>query len=166
MKRIAGIGLLALAAVVATALLVRPGSVGSQPLLFNHRLHIEELGAECTDCHLYAASGVRATIPNLEVCAGCHDEALTESPEEARLLERIRQGEPIPWRKVYWVPDHVYFSHRRHTAIAGLECQRCHGAVEQMAVPIIRRAVRLDMESCMSCHRDTGVSNDCLLCHV
>lgn len=137
----------------------------SQPIAFNHRLHVQDVGSECTDCHLYAATGVRATIPNVDVCSNCHEEAQTESPEEARLVEYIRTGEPIPWRKIYRVPDHVFFSHRRHTAIGGIECATCHGAVGEREAPVTRQAIRLSMNRCMSCHDDAGVSNDCLLCH-
>ena len=137
----------------------------SQPLAFNHRLHIEDMGMECTDCHLYAETGVRATIPNIRVCVDCHEEALTDSPVEARLVELIEAEELIPWRKVYWVPDHVYFSHRRHTAIAGIDCTTCHGAMQQREQPVVRREVPITMERCIACHTEAGASNDCLLCH-
>jgi len=136
-----------------------------QPIAFNHRLHVTDLGSQCTDCHLYAESGVRATIPNLEICSFCHEEAQTESPEEARLVEYLQAGERIPWRKVYRVPNHVYFSHRRHTAIAGLACAECHGVMEEQEQPVSRPAVRISMDRCMDCHDEKGASNDCLLCH-
>lgn len=156
-------GVAALAVVgVTLSLAFRPVE---QPIAFNHRLHVEELGSECTDCHLYARTGMRATIPNLEVCSDCHEEAQTESPEEARLVEYIQTAVPIPWRKVYWVPDHVYFSHRRHTAIADIDCSTCHGAIEAKETPVTRRDVRLTMGRCMACHEETGTSNDCILCH-
>ncbi|HVS66557.1 MAG TPA: cytochrome c3 family protein [Thermoanaerobaculia bacterium] len=136
-----------------------------QPLAFNHRLHVEEVGAECTDCHLHARTGVRATIPNLEVCAECHEEALTDSEVEARLVAYIQEAEPIPWQKVYWVPDHVYFSHRRHTAIAEIECETCHGPMREREQPVTRAEADMTMEACMACHQHAGASNDCLLCH-
>jgi len=136
-----------------------------QPIAFNHRLHVTELGNVCTDCHLYAESGVRATIPNLEVCSFCHEEAQTDSPEEAKLVEFVQNGERIPWRKVYWVPSHVYFSHRRHTAIAGLACAECHGAMEERVLPVSEPAVPVTMDGCMDCHYEKGAPNDCLLCH-
>ncbi|MDH3628035.1 MAG: cytochrome c family protein [Acidobacteriota bacterium] len=148
---------------VAVARLAWPSV--EQPIAFSHRLHVTDLGSACTDCHLYAESGVRATIPNLETCGFCHEEAQTESPDEARLVEHIEAGEPIPWRKVYRVPDHVYFSHRRHTAIAGIDCTECHGAMEEQEEPVSRPAVRITMNGCMDCHDENGVSNDCLLCH-
>lgn len=136
-----------------------------QPIAFNHRLHVTELGNECTDCHLYAENGVRATIPNLEVCSFCHEEAQTDSPEEAKVVDFVQKGQKIPWRKVYWVPSHVYFSHRRHTAIAGLACSECHGAMEERELPVSERAVPVTMNGCIACHDQKGARNDCVLCH-
>ncbi len=149
---------------VAVAWAMRPWPV-DQPLAFNHKLHVEEMGAECTDCHLYALSGARATIPNIEVCGDCHDEAQTDSPAEARLVEHVQTGEPIPWVKVTVVPDHVYFSHRRHAAIAEIECAVCHGEVGQLTEPVARPAVKITMDACMDCHDEAGASNDCIWCH-
>lgn len=158
--------------VIALMLAVAAVTVGymqrstiEQPVAFNHRLHLEDVEMDCTDCHLYAETGVRATIPNVEVCSDCHDEAMTESAEEARLMAHIASGERIPWQKVYRVPAHVYFSHRRHTAMGGIECATCHGAMEEQAQPVTRPAVRITMDRCMGCHEESRVSNDCLLCH-
>ena len=147
---------------VAFSLLPEPIA---QPIVFSHHLHVEEVGAECVDCHRYARSGVRATIPNIQVCAGCHQEAQTESPEEAKLFEYIRDDRPIPWRKIYWVPDHVYFSHRRHTTTAGIECETCHGAIRERELPLDRPLVPIAMDECIRCHQETGAAYDCLLCH-
>lgn len=154
--------LLVIVAGVAFSLLNRPIE---QPIAFNHRLHVEDLGSDCTDCHLYAMTGVRATIPNIEVCADCHAEAQTDSAEEARLVGYIESGDPIPWQRLYWVPDHVYFSHRRHTAIGGIECDTCHGPMSEASAPMPRPSVGVTMNGCMDCHEQTGTSNDCLLCH-
>lgn len=136
-----------------------------QPIAFNHRLHVEDLGSDCTDCHLYALNGVRATIPNVEVCADCHAEAQTDSAEEARVVAYVESGEPIPWRKIYWVPDHVYFSHRRHTSIGGIACEICHGPIGEASEPVRRPLASVTMDGCMECHEQAGASNDCLVCH-
>jgi len=137
----------------------------SQPISFSHRLHVEDLGSDCTDCHLYAETGVRATIPNIEVCSDCHLEAQTESAEEAKLVQLIEAEELIPWQKVYRVPDHVYFSHRRHTAAGGIDCEVCHGNVRDREIPVVRQEIRISMDFCMECHDESDTSNDCLLCH-
>jgi hypothetical protein len=152
-------------AVVAGVTVSQIANSVEQPILFNHQLHLEEAGLECTDCHRYAIDGIRATIPNVDVCGDCHEEPLTESAEEALVAEHVRDGVPIPWRKVYWVPEHVYFSHRRHTAIAGILCETCHGPVGDESVPLTRPLVRIDMNNCMGCHAEAGVTNDCVACH-
>lgn len=136
-----------------------------QPIQFSHRLHVEDLGAECTDCHAYARTGVRATIPNTGTCADCHYEPLTDSEEETRLTEFIESGNPIPWRKVYWVEDHVFFSHRRHTAVAGLDCAICHGPVGERDEPVTQPLISITMDRCMQCHEEMEVTNDCIACH-
>lgn len=137
----------------------------TQPIAFNHYLHIEDVGLSCTDCHRYAETGIRATIPNREVCVDCHTEAVTESVEEARLIDYVESEEPIPWAKVYGVPEHVWFSHRRHTEVAEIACETCHGSVGQRTEPLSQPLVSQTMEWCMECHEKRGVSNDCIWCH-
>jgi hypothetical protein len=166
MRRIAALvgAVLVVALGVVGFVLVRGGSA-RQPVAFSHRQHVEDASMLCTDCHLYAETGMRATIPNVDICAYCHSEPLTESPDEARVVEHIASGEPIPWQKVHVTPDHVFFSHRRHTAIAELECQTCHGSVEEMDEALTRPLVRITMDRCISCHEEDEASNDCILCH-
>lgn len=156
-----GVGVL-IAATLLWAMAPRPVT---QPIAFNHSLHVGDVGLDCTECHSYVLTGARATIPNVEECGMCHAEALTESEEEQRLVAFVESGEPIPWRKVYRVPDHVYFSHRRHAAIAGIECERCHGPMAERTLPVTRPAVRLTMDACIECHDQSGVTNDCITCH-
>lgn len=156
---------LGLVLAVATAALGYAWNRVEQPIAFNHRVHIEEVGFECTDCHLYAKTGVRATIPNIEICEACHADAEDASPGVVRTVEYVERSEPIPWRKVYRVPNHVYFSHRRHTAMAGIACEECHGEVGQRTEPVDRPAVAPTMERCLDCHDERGASNDCLWCH-
>ena len=161
-RLLAGSVLVILLVAIAVAMVGEPVT---QPIDFNHRMHVEDVGLECTDCHLYALTGMRATIPNLEVCGDCHEEAQSDSPEEARLVGIIQSGERIPWWKVHRVPDHVFFSHRRHTAVAQIECETCHGEVAELEMPLTRPLVRMTMDRCIECHRESEASNDCLLCH-
>jgi len=136
-----------------------------QPIAFPHRLHVEGVGMECLDCHRHAEGLARATIPNVEVCADCHAEAQGESPAEAIVVRHVNDGEPIPWLKVTTVPDHVFFSHRRHVGIAEIPCARCHGPIAERSEPVTETLVSLQMDDCLECHADSGVSNDCILCH-
>ena len=139
-----------------------------QPLGYNHKIHIENAGLTCADCHtpVQSSSSSATTIPSLEVCTPCHSEQpISESPEEKKLLEFVAQKTEIPWKRVYSVPDHVYFSHRRHVTKAGLECKVCHGDVQEFTKPITAPFVPVTMENCMRCHRENNVTNDCLSCH-
>ncbi|MBZ5590052.1 MAG: cytochrome c family protein [Acidobacteriia bacterium] len=157
---------LAIAALVVTGLLwAATQRALAQPIAFNHRLHVKEVGSGCLDCHPHAADGVRATIPNVETCAACHGEPQGHSHEEARLVEYVKKKEPILWREVYWLPEHVYFSHRRHTRLGGLTCATCHGEVTEQVRPITQPFRRPTMEGCIGCHRETGARNDCVACH-
>ena len=62
---------------------------------------------------------------------------------------------PIGWNRIHNLPDHVYFNHAQHANVAELECQTCHGPVEEMDV--LYQAEPLSMGWCISCHRDTDV---------
>jgi hypothetical protein len=136
-----------------------------QPIAYNHYKHVEEGGAECVDCHKYVEVNARASIPNIEVCRDCHEEATSGSDEEAALINFITENKKIPWRQIYTVPDYAYFSHRRHVNLGKLECTICHGEVGKLTTPVIKPYVEMTMEWCMSCHEERGVSNDCYACH-
>ncbi|MFQ5824790.1 MAG: cytochrome c3 family protein [bacterium] len=140
-------------------------SGANQPLAYNHNKHVEENGMECLDCHQYAEENPRASIPNIEVCVDCHEEAISESEEEKILVNFITENKKIPWRQIYSVPDYAYFSHRRHVKLGELECQVCHGNVGNLTIPITRPFIEMKMNWCMDCHEKRGVSNDCYACH-
>jgi len=138
----------------------------TQPLAYSHKTHIETAGLSCADCHATVQTSSAATIPNLDVCGTCHSgQPISQSPEELKLLEFVKRAETIPWQRVYRVPDHVYFSHRRHVVKAGLDCTTCHGNVNDFALPVSSQFLLLTMENCMKCHRENNVTNDCLACH-
>jgi len=138
----------------------------TQPIAYSHKAHIETAGLNCTDCHSTVQTSQAATLPSLEVCSTCHSEQpISQSPEELKLLEFVKRAETIPWQRVYRVPDHVYFSHRRHVAKGELECAACHGNVGDFTLPASSQFLPLTMENCMKCHRENNVTNDCLACH-
>lgn len=135
-----------------------------QPIAFNHKKHVDQ-GLPCTTCHEYVEEERFAGIPKVEVCLGCHETPITESLEEEKIRQHAEQGEEIGWKQIYQVPDHVYFSHRRHVTIAGLECAQCHGAIAESEQPPLRVAITPSMETCMNCHTTQKVTNDCNACH-
>jgi hypothetical protein len=62
---------------------------------------------------------------------------------------------PIEWVRVHNSPDHVYFNHAQHVTVGKVECQTCHGKVENMAV--VKQYAPLSMGWCVNCHRQTEV---------
>lgn len=136
-----------------------------QPIAFNHRLHTEDVGVECGECHLYFEESAHSGLPDGETCAACHEEPMTESAEEAKMLTLLGEGEEVAFHKLFRLADHVYYSHARHVAVAGLECAQCHGAIAQTTSPPPRPLVRVDMNFCVDCHEEMGVTTDCVACH-
>lgn len=152
--------------VLSGACAISSGDEPDQPIAYNHKLHIETVGLECAECHRYVETSAAATLPPLEVCRSCHEsDPLTESPEETVLLTYVADGTEIPWKRIYHVPDHVYFSHRRHVVLGELDCSLCHGVLQEQTTPVRSAFLEVKMENCMDCHREHKVTNDCLSCH-
>jgi hypothetical protein len=159
---LAGFGLV----FIAQTLFLHGSSVRSspQPIAFNHAKHIAG-GLECTNCHAGARTEEHATIPPLATCMTCHESPVTSSPEEAKIRAFAAAGQEIPWQPVTHVPAHVYFSHRRHVAIARLECGACHGAMEKLTAPPRVPNRPIDMVTCIGCHQQKQARTDCNDCH-
>ena len=62
---------------------------------------------------------------------------------------------PIEWIRLHNLPDHVYFNHAQHVSVGKLQCQQCHGKVEEMEV--VKQYAPLSMGWCINCHRETEV---------
>ncbi len=155
-------------ALVAVILVVNSYSRGRspQPIAYNHKVHLANAGLNCSDCHVYAADNAAATIPTLEVCQNCHNaEPVSKSPEELKVLEYVSERKEIPWIQIYRLPDHVYFSHRRHVTLGKLECAACHGNMNEQTAPVSVPFLAVTMENCMKCHAERKITNDCLACH-
>ncbi len=59
---------------------------------------------------------------------------------------------PVEWVRVHNLPDFVYFNHSQHVSVAGIECQTCHGPIEEMEI-----VSQYSMGWCINCHRETNV---------
>lgn len=155
--------------VLSTALLTVFGSrpfrpTAEQPVEFNHRLHVEDLGLDCTDCHPYYEDETFSGLPAADSCSFCHEEAQGEDPEEAKLVRLLAEERPLEWRPLFRQPSHVFYSHRRHIKLAELECETCHGSIAASEAPP-QRVDTLDMDGCIGCHEQQSVDNDCTSCH-
>jgi mono/diheme cytochrome c family protein len=65
------------------------------------------------------------------------------------------ESQPVEWVRIHNLPDFAYFNHSQHVSVAGIECQTCHGPVEEME--IMYQYSPLTMGWCVECHRDTNV---------
>lgn len=87
------------------------------------------------------------------------NEILTPAQEkelEASLKEVIAMfNKPVEWVRIHNMPDHVYFNHAQHVNAGNIECQTCHGAIEEMVV--VKQHAPLSMGWCINCHRNTNV---------
>jgi hypothetical protein len=63
--------------------------------------------------------------------------------------------QPVKWVRIHNLPDFVYFNHSQHVSVAGIECQTCHGPVQEFE--IMKQYSKLTMGWCVDCHRKTDV---------
>ncbi|HSH46448.1 MAG TPA: cytochrome c3 family protein [Longimicrobiales bacterium] len=157
------------AAVYGASALGAGGSGGAiqQPIPFPHDVHAGTNQIPCMYCHSSAETSVDAGIPSVEVCAGCHlpggvPMVAADSQGVKTLTAYWEAGEPIPWVRIYDLPDHAHFPHKMHVN-ADIACQECHGPVEEMAE--IEQAASLEMGWCLECHQAREARTDCFVCH-
>jgi mono/diheme cytochrome c family protein len=151
---------------------VYEGYAPEQPINFSHKIHAGDNGIACVYCHSIAEQSRHAGIPSANVCMNCHkgiQEGTTTGREEiAKIYAALdydpatgtygNNPKPIKWVKVHNLPDLAYFNHSQHVNVAGLECQTCHGPVQEMDV--VRQHSPLTMGWCINCHRDTEVKHE------
>ena len=65
------------------------------------------------------------------------------------------ETKPVEWVRIHNLPDFAYFNHSQHVEVGGIECQTCHGPVEEME--IMSQHSPLTMGWCINCHRETNV---------
>lgn len=172
---LAGLGVVWIVVVVALVygshlVIHRFGPLPQQPIQFSHTTHVNKLNMECLYCHSAAEKSIHATIPDGELCYSCHKDAGIDKPEVKKMLAMYEAQNEIYWDRVYKVKDHVYFSHRVHTMVAKLECQECHGPIENMTVAIRSSGGSsdrgfLEMGWCITCHKRRGAPRECITCH-
>lgn len=158
-------GLLVVLIVVLLLILTSTtNAADAQPIKFDHSKHIVN-GIQCQFCHAGVTQGPVAGIPSVEFCMGCHANIATDSPEIKKLAGYYERHEPVPWVRVYELPDYVYFNHYPHIA-AGVSCGSCHGDVANMTVA--QQAARMTMNFCLDCHseqKNSDMLKDCTICH-
>ncbi len=150
----------AMAALGAQSITEKPPA--PQPIPFNHKQHVS-LGVKCGDCHTMRKPGFAAGYPGEATCMGCHVTVKKDSAAIQKLAEFAKSKQPVPWVKVYRVPDYVWFSHELHNKEAGIECTECHGQVAERELIVKEKST--SMKACMDCHDQRKASNECDVCH-
>jgi hypothetical protein len=130
-----------------------------QPIKFSHLVHVGQNHLDCQYCHSSAEFSKSAEIPAASVCLNCHmvvrEGTRSGRYEINKIFAAVESNKPIPWVRVYNLPDHAFFSHAQHVGAGKLQCQTCHGPVEQM--DRIVQVADLSMGWCVNCHRETSV---------
>ena len=155
-----------------------------QPIYYSHKVHAGINQINCLYCHGNAWESKHAAIPSTNVCMNCHksinayekgpklfDEEGKEingTAEIAKLYkyagfdpQNPNQWDPskaktIEWVKIHNLPDHVYFNHAQHIRAGNVQCQSCHGAINEMDE--VKQVADLSMGWCINCHRETKVN--------
>jgi len=162
-------------------------TASAQPINFPHNVHVQRYKIDCQYCHADARRSDYAGLPSVERCLGCHKIVAADRPEIKTLAEYAAKQQPIPWRRVFKVPEFTYFPHKPHIR-AGVACQTCHGRVEAMTTVGARTGrtlgndllnlaglkpapPALTMGWCVECHRQQNAKQgahaplDCVMCH-
>lgn len=153
---------------------VYQGYTPEQPIKFNHTLHAGENKIACVYCHTGALTSRHAGIPSANVCMNCH-KGITEGRSEEgtadihRIYEAIGydpetrsysgETKPIKWVKVHNLPDLAYFNHAQHYVVGEIECQECHGEIQENNI-VASQFAPLTMGWCVDCHNHTEVKMD------
>ena len=154
-----------------------------QPIHYSHKIHAGANQIECKYCHSSARVSKHSGIPALNVCMNCHEYIADYNGEEdlengytrdfytneiKKLYSAVGWDEenqvytgntkPVKWVRIHNLPDFVYFNHAQHAQVAKIECQTCHGPVEEME--IMYQYSPLTMGWCIDCHRESNVDKD------
>ena len=167
-RRVAVIGMLVLLASVAARTQPTPAQHAArtgpeQPLPYSHKAHVA-LGLTCRVCHVNPDPRGLMTFPPAALCMGCHQTVAADRPPIQQLAAFAASSRPVPWVRVYKLPDYVYWRHATHLD-AQVACAECHGPVPERDV-IAQETNVVTMAGCLSCHYKRQVFTDCADCHA
>jgi hypothetical protein len=133
-----------------------------QPIPFSHRIHAGVKDIQCRFCHPYVERSIDPGLPPVEKCLYCHNYVIANHPWIRKEHEYFDTRTPTPWKKVFYLPEHVLFNHQRHIK-KEIECRECHGQIETMdRIP----GKRFKMGFCIECHQRKKANLGCwLACH-
>lgn len=149
---------------------ISQGYQPDQPIAYSHKLHAGDMQISCIYCHSGAERGKTAGIPSANVCMNCHKFVrkgpTTGTAEIAKIYKALDYDpdkgtygpnqKPIQWVRVHNLPDFAYFNHSQHFVVGKIECQTCHGPVQD-SMTVAMQYSPLTMNWCITCHRETKV---------
>ena len=95
-----------------------------QPIFFSHVIHTGSYQIACQYCHASARRSSDAGMPSVEKCMGCHKIVAAQGNEQVQKLHGYwNKQQPIPWIRVFKIPEYAQFPHKQHVA-AGLVSAR------------------------------------------
>lgn len=156
----------------------------TQPIYYSHKVHAGINQINCLYCHGGAWESKHAGIPTLNICMNCHKaiSSYEKGPklydEEGNVIDGTAEiqklykyagftpgpganwdpskGKSPQWIKIHNLPDHVYFNHAQHVNAGKVQCQTCHGNIQEMDK--VKQVAELSMGWCINCHRQTKVN--------
>lgn len=135
---------------------IQKGYSPKQPIAFSHKLHAGQYNIDCQYCHTGVRKSKNANIPSPNICMNCHSQIKTESPEIQKIYAAVENDKPIEWVRIHNLPDLAYFNHSQHVKVGNIECQTCHGQIQEMEQ--VQQHALLTMGWCIDCHRKTDVN--------
>ncbi len=162
---------------IATTLAWAPGAAHAPS--FSHKLHLDNVGLTCTDCHQAALEtdvDSDTMFPSPETCFGCHGADQSDDCKICGAVDRLKSlAKPIPG---------IIFDHKTHlTSPRFLEqlsptpsgdqadpdstksvCLSCHHGIDQIAIGGTKNFPA--MSECLGCHPFQGdPMASCRTCH-
>lgn len=156
---------------------VQQGYAPTQPINFSHKIHAGQYEMDCKYCHSTVEKSKSASIPSLNTCMNCHKYVKAAekyngktSPEIQKIYNAIGfdgdnmeyiegyDQKPIEWIRIHNLPDLAYFNHSQHVVVGKVECQTCHGPIEEMEK--VYQYSNLQMGWCIDCHRERGIDSE------
>ncbi|MCK5207510.1 MAG: c-type cytochrome, partial [Cyclobacteriaceae bacterium] len=138
------------------------GYAPTQPIAFSHKVHAGDFQIDCNYCHTGVRTSKNANIPSVNICMNCHSSILkiTGATELSTEIQKIYDAKlndtPIEWVRVHNLPDLAYFNHAQHYEVGGVECETCHGLIEEMEV--VSQQENLTMGWCIDYHKTTEIN--------
>jgi hypothetical protein len=145
-----------------------------QPIKYSHKIHAGKLQIDCKYCHSTVEKSKQASIPSANTCMNCHKyvtlrdrydgkvspeidkiyKAIGWDPENNAYIPNYKQ-KPIEWVRIHNLPDLAYFNHSQHVKVGKVECQTCHGPIQEMDQ--VYQFANLQMRWCINCHREKNI---------